>query len=274
MFLCSPFVFILTVVKYYTEMAASLGIKSVSTVSEIESAIVKAYKRRANIEKQEKATNPHVYLQPFETMDVWNHVHLCHTISENGFERKEQIDQVRAAITSDAKVRSSPIIISGGIKTGKTFLCSQIPKIMGEDSVSIVRFCGLTELTKTLPKLLRGISKHLHLLYGSTILPRSVGNSNFSAMIDLFKSILTEVHMCADKPVVLVLDSLESLAETNANLNKFITLCMHAIPVNISLVVSVRVTDERSEFFNDLRLVDHKKNIESILDNILSKSIL
>lgn len=241
---------IFTVVQYYTDLAESLGIKAISDPSELDGLITKTQKRQVNLLKQENALHPHTYLQPFESDDVWNHVSICHTLTEQSFTRQNLLDQLHTAIVSEISKVGSPILLTGGRKVGKTWLCAQIPSLIKEQAVSLVRFCALTRLTNTLPKVLRGISKQLHIICQSSILPRSIENSGVEDMFELFKDILKEASTLADKPVVLVFDAFDKLAADAGDLSRFLSLCAEAIPTNVALVVSARNNVEEEEFYD------------------------
>ena len=239
-----------TVEGYALSIAAELGIKTVCKEEEIEAAIVKAQKRKANILKQERATNGQYYIEPFEIEDVWNHVNTCHMITELAFNREELTNQVRAEIEADLKSTSSPLIIRGEGKTGKTWLCGQIPSMMGEKALTVLRVCGLTCLSTSLPNMLRNITKQLHVHYRCDIIPR-ITHANYVDIAQLFLDILRQVSEAAsEKPLVLVWDGFDKLASTSVELTDFLSQFIDAVPSNIALVVSLAAPQsEKSEFF-------------------------
>lgn len=231
-------------------MAESLSIKPAKDVAELEAMIVRAQKRRINVQKQERSLQPNVHMEQFESDDVWNHVNTCHRISQECYKREGLLEQVKAAVKHDSAIVSSPVIISGDLQCGKTWLCAQIPSLLGEESITLVRFCGLTRLTSTLTKLLRGLSKQLHVLYGSQILPRAIEQYSVEDTFQLFRDILNEVSVSAGKPVVLVLDSLDKLAASARDLMQFIALCEGCVPPNVVMVMSLTKKAENSEFYD------------------------
>lgn len=210
--------------------------------------VVKAQKRRVNLLKQERAIHPHIYLEHFEYEDIWNHVHTSHTISESCFKREGLLEKVKAAILSDVGTVSSSIILSGGLKAGKSWLCSQIPSLLGEEALTLVRYCGLTSLTTTLPKLLAGLTKQLSSVYQTPLLSATTEQLDAAGVFALFRVVLEKVSESTDKPVVLVLDSFDKLAASGVYLSHFSALCRNAIPANVVLVLSVTTKTEDSEF--------------------------
>lgn len=224
-----------------------------STKEEYDTAIVKAQKKKANIQKQERATHGQYYIEPFEIEDVWNHVNTCHVISESAFIRTELIKEVSSAVKADLGTTSSPLIIRGESKTGKTWLCAQIPGLMDEKTLTIVRICSLTCLSSSLPQLLRNITKQLHVHYRSAIIPRVVQASHVD-LAELFLDILRQISQAAaEKPVVIVLDGFDKLASTSVELAEFLSQCIGSVPTNVSLVVSLTSPhSDKSEFYDPL----------------------
>ena len=250
---------------YCKGIAESLGIKSVSSLAEVEALMVKAQKRRANILKQEKAIHPHTYLEPFESDDIWNHVNIAHNITDDCFKREELLKEIKVAIEKDVSSVSSATVIHGGLKTGKTWLCAQLPSLMSE-ATTLLRFCGLTSLTSTIRKLLYGLSKQLSAICNSSILKSNMEHLNISHVFQCFKELLDQVSQTSTKPVVLVLDGFDKLAESDEDLSTFISLCDNAIPTNVSLVVSVTTKSAESEFFDPTLTISEEEVLKKFED--------
>ncbi|XP_067936802.1 uncharacterized protein [Watersipora subatra] len=236
--------------EYCQKLADSLGIKSVKSTTDLEGVIVKAQKRRVNIQKQERALLPNVYLEPFESEDIWNHVNTSHSLSDSAFKRESLLQEVKSAINSSIKTTSSPIVVSGGQRTGKTWLCAQLPSEMADETLTLVRFCGLTSLTTTLPRVLLSLSKQLTAIYRIPLLSHDITNKSISKMAESFKSLLDELSASVTKPVVLVLDGFDKLAASNMELCEFISFCKEKIPSNIALLLSVTSREDDSEFLH------------------------
>lgn len=252
-----------------------MSIKSVNTVDEIEAAVIKAQKRKVNIQKQERALHPHYYIEPYETDDVWNHVNLCHTLPESAFARDDLLNQLKTSIEGDFSVASSPLVVKGESKTGKTWLCAHIPSLLGDASLTVVRFCALTRLASTLPNLLRNISKQLHAVYGSPVVPRHVQPS-IADLSELFLEILNNIsssNISTEKPLVLVLDGLDKLAAPATDLAEFIFHCHGRIPEKTVLVLSLTSPDSDSTEFYDHRRALNAEKIATIRDETLGKPI-
>lgn len=214
--------------------------KAVTSKEEIDAAVTKAMKRQSNVVKQEKALNPHTFLEPMERDDVWNHIYTSHKLTELSFKRPDVVKTVRSAIEADLSRVSSPLVVTGGLHCGKTWLCAQMESALREKAKVVTRFCGLTQLTSTLGKLVRGLSKQLYAMFGSPILPPKVERCDADDCADLFRDVLTAAAKRSDGGIVVVLDGMDKLSSDIEDISDFLHFLEDAIPCNVSLVVSFR----------------------------------
>lgn len=251
--------FIITVEEYCKELASSLSIKIVTTVPEIDTLISKKLKRKANMLKDEKAKNPNAYLSTFEAEDAWNHVGLCHSISSVCYKRSDCMQQLRTAIEQNLKSSGSPIVVHGESFCGKTWLAAQLPQELGESCHTIVRFCSLTKLTRSLSNLLYGISKQLQAIIQSQTLPVKSSKLSTETLAELFVEMMLDVSSRSDTPVVIVLDGLDKLGSSIVNLSQFLKICTNQVPEKVCLVVTLREPEQ------------NLRNAEEYLRNLLTK---
>jgi len=234
------------------ELCKSLGIKVIEegedSISQIRDHITKMQKKLANLAKQDQALHPHVYLQPAEQEDAWSQISTCHSLAETAFKRDDLIDQVKAIIHKELPTEGSPIMITGGTKSGKTSLCSLIPGLVDETTHCIVRFCGLTKFSKTLMKLIISISKQIHLAYDTTILQK-----DFDLTTEDLAQTMVDLLVDAGRkeaPLVIVIDGLDQLHDNRVDVARFLEKFHGKIPPNVAMVVSLRIDDDTNQFIN------------------------
>jgi DNA replication protein DnaC len=133
-----------------------------------------------------------------------------------------------------------PLVIYGASGSGKTsimaVIVSEIKKWLGKNSVCIFRFLGTSPDTSNIVSTITSISRQIHEVYGLGPLKEEI-TEDYSQLVRHFHELLSSSEISADKPLVLVIDSIDQLsASFNAHLKNWMP--KYCSP-NVKIIISV-----------------------------------
>ncbi|KAK9399177.1 NACHT and WD repeat domain-containing protein 2 [Crotalus adamanteus] len=173
--------------------------------------------------------------------EVLQHSSLCRSYSSFYEYRCDARTIMRKYLLPKKMGHVNPLILYGGLCTGKTFLLAEVAKKayawlkeeMGPESdpVVIIRFVGLTERSTDLRNLLQSICEQLAVNYRCLVhsYPKKIHD-----LQDLLVNLLNESSF--HRPLVLIFDALEQLAE-NDDARKLWWLPVH-LPRSVRIILS------------------------------------
>ncbi|KXJ05304.1 NACHT domain- and WD repeat-containing protein 1, partial [Exaiptasia diaphana] len=152
--------------------------------------------------------------------EVLHHAWFCRDKCSAFRGRQAILNRVKTFLSSDALLK--PLVVYGASGSGKTsimaVIVSNAKEWLGKTSVCVFRFLGTSPDTSNIVVSLTSIIRQIHEVYDLGPLKEEIAE-DFSQLVRHFHDLLQSPEITSDKPLLLVIDSIDQLTPSyNAHL--------------------------------------------------------
>ena len=152
--------------------------------------------------------------------EILHHSWFCRDKCASFRGRQDILEHAKNFLCDDKKLK--PLVIYGASGSGKTsimaMIVSQVKDWLGQSAVCVFRFLGTSPDTSNIVAAITSISRQIHEVYDLGPLKEEIAE-DYSQLVRHFHELLSSPEISSEKPLVLVVDSIDQLSPSfNAHL--------------------------------------------------------
>ena len=148
--------------------------------------------------------------------EVLHHAWFCQDKCVAFRGREDVLEKIETLLKDFEKLE--PLVVYGSSGSGKTSIMSVVAKSakkwLGDGTVCIFRFLGTSPGSSSIRPTMASICLQICEVYNMDP-PKTDILEDFSQLVRFFHGIITKLSVSADKPLVVILDSVDQLSATN-----------------------------------------------------------